>query len=69
MSGWDQLRLAAQTRSVPLAGHSISVSGAPVQVVRQAFSSTYNGPLLAAGLRIPKCDFKLLQGSRPCSEN
>jgi|SRR5208337_3626839 len=43
--------------------------GAPDPIGRQVFSSTYNGPLMAAGLRIRSATFKLPQGSRPCSEH
>jgi hypothetical protein len=62
-------RLAAQTRSVPLAGHPMFVSGASDSIDSQKFSSTYNASVLAAGLRTRSAILNLLQGSRPCSEN
>ena len=68
-SGWNSLRLTTQIRSVPLAGHAISVSQIADPRPKRVFSSTYNRPLLASGLRIPSAIVELFPRSKPCSEN
>ena len=66
----DILTSACCPNSVSALGRSLDVCvGAWDPIGRQVFSSTYNWPSLAAGLRIRSAIFKLLQGSRPCSEN